>query len=188
MENKIKRSQYIKRFAVCAVMLSLSTVLSIFPTIHAPLGGSITVGSMVPIMLISFLYGVSWGIPVSIGYSVIQLLLGFSTVASWGLSLGVFVGCLIIDYILAFSVICVCGFFGIKSLKNVIIGTVTAGLLRYFCHFLSGLLFFGAWAMEGFSPLAWAICYNGAFMIPDTVICVVIMCALYNFFPRFKAL
>ena len=188
MENKINRNQSVKRFAICAVMLALATVLSIFPTISAPLGGSITVGSMVPILLISFLYGVRWGIPVSIGYSFIQLLLGISAVASWGLTPGVFVGCIFIDYILAFSVICVCGFFGTRSLKNVIIGTIVSGLLRYFCHFLSGLLFFGSWAAEGFSPLTWAIAYNGAFMIPDTIICVIVICALYRFFPRFKAL
>ncbi|MBO5299711.1 MAG: energy-coupled thiamine transporter ThiT, partial [Clostridia bacterium] len=86
MENKINRNQSVKRFAICAVMLALATVLSIFPTIRAPLDGSITVGSMVPIMLISFLYGVRWGLPVSIGYSFIQLLLGISAVASWGLT------------------------------------------------------------------------------------------------------
>ena len=98
MENKINKTHYLKRFASCAVMLSLATVLSIFPSINAPLGGSITIGSMVPIMLISLLYGMKWGVPVAIGYSCIQLLLGISAVASWGLSIGVFIGCIFLDY------------------------------------------------------------------------------------------
>lgn len=187
MKNKINRNQSVKRFAACSVMLALATVLSIFPTINAPLGGSVTVGSMAPIMLISFLYGVKWGLPVAIGYSFIQLLLGVAEVASWGLSPAVFVGSLVLDYILAFSVLCVCGFFGTKSLKRVILGTAVSGLLRYFCHFLSGLLFFGSWAMEGFSAFTWAIVYNGAYMIPDTIICIIIMCAIYKFIPKLKS-
>ncbi len=187
MENKINKTHYLKRFASCAVMLSLATVLSIFPSINAPLGGSITIGSMVPIMLISFLYGMKWGVPVAIGYSCIQLLLGISAVASWGLSIGVFIGCIFLDYILAYSVLCICGLFGTKSLKNVIIGTVLSCFLRYICHFLSGLLFFGSWAMEGFSPLSWAIAYNGAYMLPETIICVVVMSSLYKVIPRIKS-
>jgi thiamine transporter len=191
--NKASSSQKngntkIKRLVLCAIMIALATVLSIFPTIKAPLGGSITLGSMVPIMLVSFVYGPKWGIPVAVGYSVIQLLLDIAAVATWGLTPAVFVGCLIIDYILAFSVLSVCGFFtmGKTTLPRVILGTLTAGLLRYLFHIISGYLFFGAWAEEGFTPLTWAFAYNGAYMIPDIAICIVIMCALYKLLPKFK--
>ena len=177
---------FVKKLVLCAIMMALATVLSIFPTITAPYGGSITVGSMLPIMLMSMLLGAKWGIPVAIGYSVIQLALGISSVASWGLDLGVFKGCLIIDYILAFSVLCTANAFGTKTMAKTVCGVALAGLLRYFCHFLSGWMFFGMWAEEGFSAFSWAIVYNGAYMIPDTVICMVLVCALYKRFPTFK--
>ena len=74
-ESAKKDSKYIKHLVLCAIMIALATVLSIFPKIEAPLGGSITVASMVPIMLVSFVYGPKWGVPVAIGYSVVQLLL-----------------------------------------------------------------------------------------------------------------
>ncbi len=187
---KTNRNNNLKRLVLCAIMIALATVLSIFPKLEAPLGGSITVGSMVPIMLVSFVYGPKWGVPVAVGYSFIQLLLDVAKVASWGLSPAVFIGCLIFDYIIAFSVLCVSGFFTIKTttLPRVILGTLTAGMLRYLSHFISGYLFFGAWAGEGFSPLTWAIVYNGAYMIPDTAICIVIMIALYKLLPKFKEL
>ncbi|MBQ6052420.1 MAG: energy-coupled thiamine transporter ThiT [Clostridia bacterium] len=186
--KKTNRNNKLKRLVLCAIMIALATVLSIFPKIEAPLGGSITVASMVPIMLVSFVYGPKWGVPVAIGYSVVQLLLDIAKVASWGLTPGVFVGCLILDYILAFSVISVCGVFTLKktTLPRVITGTLTAGLLRYLCHFISGYFFFGAWAEEGFSPLTWSIAYNGAYMLPDTAICIVVMLALYKLIPKFK--
>lgn len=188
--KKTNTSIYIKRLILCAIMIALATALSIFPTIKAPLGGSITVASMVPIMLVSFVYGPKWGIPVAIGYSVIQMLLDIAQVATWGLSPGVFVGCLIFDYILAFSVLSVSGFFTVKktTLARVISGTLTAGFLRYLCHFISGYLFFGAWAGEGFSPFTWSIVYNGAYMLPDVAICIVVMCALYKLIPKFREL
>ncbi|MBQ6172565.1 MAG: energy-coupled thiamine transporter ThiT [Clostridia bacterium] len=185
---KTNRNNNLKRLALCAIMIALATVLSIFPTIKAPLGGSITIASMVPIMLVSFVYGPKWGVPVAVGYSVVQLLLDVAAVASWGLTPAVFVGCLLIDYIIAFSVLCVCGFFTLKktTLVRVILGTLTAGMLRYFAHFVSGYLFFGAWAEEGFSPFTWAIVYNGAYMIPEIAICIVVMIALYKLIPKFK--
>lgn len=177
---------FVKKLAVCAIMIALATVLSIFPKISAPFGGSITIGSMLPIMLVSMLLGMKWGIPVAAGYSGIQLLLDLSMVASWGLSAGVFVGCMLLDYVFAFSVLCVAGLFGTAKFSRTILGVVIAGLLRYFCHFLSGLLFFGMWADEGFSPFAWAIVYNGAYMIPDIIICAILAAALYKFFPVFR--
>lgn len=177
---------FVKKLVLCAIMMALATVLSIFPTISAPYGGSITVGSMFPIMLMSILLGPKWGIPVALGYSIIQLALGFSSVASWGLSIGVFIGCLFLDYVLAFSVLCTANIFGTKTMPKMACGIAFAGLLRYLSHFLSGWLFFGEWAEEGFNAFTWAVVYNGAYMIPDTIICIVIACALYRMFPSFR--
>lgn len=180
----MKKNQYFfKRISVCAVMISLATVLSIFPTISAPLGGSITAGSMLPIMLVSFLLGKNWGIPTAIGYSLIQLILGFSSVASWGLSARVFVLCLIFDYVLAYSSLCSVCIFGSSDLKKTVCGIIFAGFLRFLCHFLSGWFFFGTWAQEGFSAFTWAIVYNASYMIPETAICSVIIIPLYRTFP-----
>ena len=177
---------FVKKLALCAIMMALATILSIFPKISAPYGGSITVGSMLPIMLMSMLLGPKWGVPVAIGYSVIQMLMDISKVASWGLSIGVFVGCLILDYILAFSVLCTANIFGTKTMPRMACGVAVAGMLRYVCHFFSGWLFFGTWAEEGFSAFTWSVVYNGAYMIPDTVICIVLACALYRMFPTFR--
>lgn len=181
-----KDKSFVKKLVLCAIMMALATVLSIFPTITAPWGGSITVGSMLPIMMISMLLGSKWGFPVSLGYAVIQLMLGFSSVASWGLSIDVFIYCLLLDYILAFSVLGAANTFGTDTMTQTVCGVVFAGFLRYICHFFSGWLFFGEWAEEGFNAFTWAIVYNAGFMIPDTVICAILACALYRMFPTFK--
>lgn len=181
-----KDKSFVKKLVLCAIMMALATILSIFPTITAPFGGAITIGSTLPIMMISMLLGPKWGVPVALGYSVIQLTLGFSTVASYGFSAEVFIFCLALDYILAFSVLCTANIFGTKTITGTVCGVVFAGFLRYICHFFSGWLFFGKWAEEGFSAFTWSIVYNAGFMIPDTVICAVLACALYRMLPTFK--
>ncbi len=177
---------FVKRLALCAIMMALATILSIFPTIEAPWGGSITIGSMLPIMLMSMLFGPKWGIPAALGYSVIQLALGFAKTASWGLSIEIFLGCLFLDYILAYSVLCVANIFGTKTMPRMACGIALACILRYICHFFSGWLFFGEWAEEGFNAFTWAIVYNGGYMIPETVICIILGCALYRMLPSFR--
>lgn len=177
---------FIKKLAASAVMLSLATILSIFPTIQAPFGGSITIGSMVPVIFITLIFGKKWGIITAMGYSFIQLMLGFSMVASWGLSLGVFIGCLIIDYILAYSILGLAGIFGNRKLWQVVTGTAFVCIMRYLFHVLSGILFFGMWAEAGFNAYTWSIIYNGGYMLPETIITITITIALFKLLPYIR--
>lgn len=175
----------VKEIAFVGVMLGLAVVLSIFPKIVAPFGGAVTVGSMVPIMMVCFVLGKKWGIAVSVGFSVIELLLDFSMLAAWGVSPTVFVGSCIFDYILAFSSISLCGVWGSNRLYKTVLGAFTACFARYLCHFISGWILFGMWAGEGYSPFTWSIVYNGAYMLPEALICCVIVAALYPFTKQF---
>ena len=60
--------------AEAAVMLALATALSFVKLYQAPLGGAVTLFSMMPIMYISFRYGVVRGLFCGFAYSVIQLI------------------------------------------------------------------------------------------------------------------
>ena len=41
-------------------------------------------------------------------------------------------------------------------------------------HFLSGILFFGSFAGEGYSPLTWSIAYNGTYMLPELILTLIV--------------
>jgi len=183
---KENQSNFIKKLAACSIMIAVATVLSMLTVFHAPLGGSITAGAMVPIIFISLLFDVKWGLITSIIYSVVQLLLSFSEVSGWGLSLGVLIGCLILDYVLAYSVLGFAGIFGRDKLFNIVSGTIFVCFLRFFMHFLSGLLFFGQWAGEGYNAFTWAIVYNGGYMIFESIITIVLVIALSRILPTIK--
>ena len=49
----------VKKLAVSAVLIALSTVLSLIKIYELPLGGAITLLSMLPVCLISVMYGVN---------------------------------------------------------------------------------------------------------------------------------
>ena len=89
----------------CAVMIALGTVLSFVKLFEMPLGGSVTIASMLPVMLISYFCGVRWGMVSSVIFAAIQLFISLGEVMSWGLSTQAIIGTALLDYILAYSVL-----------------------------------------------------------------------------------
>ena len=50
------------RLTESAVMIALATILSLFKLVDLPYGGSITLASMLPVLLIAYRYGTAWGL------------------------------------------------------------------------------------------------------------------------------
>ena len=173
---------------VSAVLVALSTVLSMVKLYEAPLGGSITLLSMLPICIVSIRYGVKWGLASSFVYSLFQLFLSLGEVLTWGLTPGILVGCIIFDYILAYTVIGLAGIFRNKGTGGVIGGITLALVPRFVSHFISGYVFFAKldqWELFGTvfenKPVLYSIAYNGLYMLPElvlTVIAAVILCQI----------
>ena len=66
----------------------------------------------------------------------------------------------LLDYILPTMLLGVSGIFGSDSKKNIFIGCLIAVLLKQTAHILSGCIYFGAYAWEGWDPLPYSIVYN----------------------------
>ena len=164
----------VKRLTTSAMMLAMATVLALvcayIPFLNLPFGGGFTVASMLPIVLISYMYGVKWGFFVSFAYSCIQiimdLLLGkgstiialFTPSSEDYMGLWAAIAILFIDYLLAYTLLALGGVFRNK-IKNktlaIVLGVIVALSARYICHIVSGYIFYGAWAewfftQEGF--------------------------------------
>ena len=171
-----------QRLTTSAVMIALAAVLAIvcalIPFLNLPFGGGFTIASMLPIVLISYMYGLKWGFFVSVTYSVLQMLmdLALGTSASVIMALfmptsdgymGAFAGISIIllDYLVAYSVLGFGGIFRNKIKSKTLalcLGSVLALSLRYLAHILSGAIFYGTWAewffsQEGFYKIGSAI-------------------------------
>lgn len=124
----------------CAIMIALATVLSMVKLAELPYGGSITIASMLPIAIIAYRRGMGWGLGSAFVYAVIQQLLGLNSlsyVTTWQSVVAV----ILLDYIVAFTVVGFAGIFrnAIKSQAAALtLGCVFVSVLRYACHVISG--------------------------------------------------
>ncbi len=181
-------SERIHILAESAIMVALATVLSMLKIWDAPYGGSVTVLSMAPIIVLSMRRGVKVGLLAGFAHSVIQLLLGLSNVAyvptAWGIVI-----CILTDYILPFTLLGLGGLF--RSVKftqnrytNILIATALGALLvtvlRYLCHIVSGAVIWYALDLEWYAddpthivhqygPWMFSVVYNGWYMLPEIV-------------------
>lgn len=167
----MKHSEKLKKLIICALMIAVANVLS-FVKIDMPMGGGVTVCSMVPIVFVSFVYGPVWGLSTAFIYSVFQLLFGLDNVAYASTPL-MAVLIILFDYIVAYTVIGLAGFFRGKELspKKIALASVCVLLLRFICHFITGWFVWDAlWPNEfGLSPAVYSFCYNGIYMLPEIV-------------------
>lgn len=164
-----KKKVNVKKLTMSAVLTALSAALSMVKIFEMPLGGSVTLLSMLPVCMLSIMYGCKWGIFCSFVYSLTQLALGIGSVLSWGLTPQALVGSIVFDYLAAFTVLGLAGMFRRHGVPGYIGGISLALLLRAVSHVISGVIFFASWAPEGWNPFVYSIAYNGAYMVPEIV-------------------
>jgi thiamine transporter len=151
-----------KILAEIVVFVSLATILSYIKIFSLPQGGSVTAGSMVPILWLALRRGPKVGLFAAVLYGVVQFAIDpyvFHPVQ------------VLLDYPVAFGFLGVAGFFQ----KRFYIG-VTLGIFgRFFAHFLSGIIFFASFAPEGMNPALYSAIYNGGYLAVELLISVYII-------------
>lgn len=163
---KVRKVKFTTKIvAQIGIALALSTILKIFRIYRLPQGGSITLGSMVPIILISLFYGPEIGYLTGFLYGIITFIMNPFVLHPVQV---------LFDYPLPFMALGIAGNFKDKK----ILGTFIAIFLRFLCHFISGIIFFGSYAPKGMSPFIYSLMVNGLFMGIEGVICIAIVAAL----------
>lgn len=198
------------RLVESALLIAIAAVLELISKalgLELPFGGTVTLASMFPIVLIAYKYGTKWGLLSGFTYSIVQMLLGVKVVSAMFLpgddQMAVWqaICVCLLDYVVAYTVL---GFGGIfkgkfkKPAGELALGAFVALLLRYLVHIVSGAIFYGAWAewffsQEGFYSIGekilntfsgtslsiiYSIFYNGLYMVPEIVITTVVAAIL----------
>jgi thiamine transporter len=128
---------------------------------------------MLPIVVYSNRYGIKQGLVVAFVFSLFQFFQGIGDgLFAWGLTPTMLIACILLDYILAYTVIGLSGMFRQKGEWGRICGAIAALLIRFACHFVSGVVIFHSvgtlW--DGFSTdntLLYSLLYNGSYMLPE---------------------
>ncbi len=146
-----------------ALSITLAFVLSYFKLFSLPLGGTITLLSMLPIFAYAAYFGPVYGFTAAFAFSLLQVVQGAYIVHPVQF---------ILDYFVAFTLLGTAAFFP----KNLPLGAAVAGFLRMMASTVSGAVFFGSYAADyGFSnPWVYSLIYNFLTIGVDTILCVVV--------------
>ena len=181
-----------RKLVTSAILLALSFVLSFVKIVDFPWGGAITLFSMLPICLVSLKYGMVWGLGSAFAYSLLQLFQDLGEAMSWGLDAKAWIGMILFDYLIAFTVLGFAGIFRSCGRSGAVAGTAIAITLRYISSVLSGAV---VWKSIGEVAFGWSfentwlysLVYNGLYMLPELVITVVVLVILSSL-PQLKRL
>jgi thiamine transporter len=168
MEKKKSVRFSTKKLVFCAMSIALATVTSMIKLYTLPQGGSVTLLSMFFICFVGYMYGPATGILTGFAHGILQLLLGPYIL---------FPLQVLVDYPLAFGALGISGFFW-KSKNGLEKGYIVGVLGRFLFAVLSGWLFFGEYAWEGWSTLPYSLAYNASYIFPEAFITLVLIIAV----------
>ncbi len=169
MENKTNRviNWHHRLIVLCegAIMIALAEILSFLPLYKLPWGGSIDF-AMLPILLFCVRWGFGPGMLVSVAHAVLQTLFEGGIAIGWQSILG--------DFLIAYSVLGIAGLFKGKFYP----AAITACVARFLVHYVVGATIWAEYMPESFfgmtmtTPWFYSALYNGAYMLPDLLLCL----------------
>ena len=155
-----------KHLVFSAVAMALAMITSFLKLFEAPMGGSVTLFSMLFICCIGYWYGLRTGIMTGVAYGLLQLISDPYIIS---------LPQMITDYLLAFGALGLSGIFCNKK-NGLIKGYIVGVLGRYFFAFLSGLIFFGMYAEgTGMSAPVYSLAYNGSYLGCEAAITLIVL-------------
>lgn len=162
--NKISATT--RQLVYSAAAIALAAVCSMIKLFEMPMGGSVTLVSMLFIVLIAYWYGPCAGILTAVAYGLVQFVMEpvFYTLPQ-----------MLFDYPLAFGALGLAGFFH-KKKWGLQVGYIVGVIGRFVFATISGVLFFAAYAPEGMHPLAYSAGYQASYLVPEAVVTLVILC------------
>lgn len=165
-----------RKLTETAIMLALAVALSYVKIFDLPMGGSVTLFSQVPIIIIGYRYGWKWGVSTGILYGILEMLLQGLGNFAYVKGVGAYLILILADYVLAFMSLGLGGAL-FRKLKNQTValgvGAFVASVLRFLCHFVSGITIWGEYADGWKSVWGYSAAYNGSYMAAEAAITVV---------------
>ena len=172
-----------------SILIAASIILSFIKIYEAPLGGSVTLFSMVPLMIISIRHGLAWGLGSSFIFSIFKLWMGAGNFAYVPTVVGIIV-VVLLDYIVAYTSIGLAGAFRkCKFSKNektnatvtTTLGVVLACVVRFMSHFINGAVVWyeitknGDWNEYVHTVGMWvySFVYNITYIGPEAIMTII---------------
>lgn len=162
---KKKSALTVKQLVFSAMAIALAVVCSMIRLFDMPMGGSVTLLSMLFVVLIAYWYGPYVGIMTAVAYGLVQFVMEpiFYTLPQ-----------MLLDYPIAFGALGLAGFFH-KKKWGLQIGYLVGVFGRFVFSTLSGIVFFASYAPEGMHPVVYSMLYNAGYLVPEAVITLILI-------------
>lgn len=154
-----------RKLVFSAVAVALAMITSMIKLIDMPMGGSVTLFSMLFITLIGYWYGAGTGILTGCAYGLLQFVIDPYILS---------IPQVLIDYPLAFGALGLAGLFHNRKF-GLQIGYLIGVIGRFVFAILSGVIFFADYAPEGMNPFVYSFLYNGSYLGAEAIITVIIL-------------
>ena len=169
--NITKSRENLRALVESAILVAVGFVLSYITLIKMPQGGSVTPLSMLPIIMIGLRHGLKWGLCGGLVYACLQMLQQFWPPPSG--TLVAYISVVMLDYILAFTLIGLSGIFRGRR-YGMIYAVPLCLILRFLCHFVSGIVIWGVYAPPEAPVWLYSLTYNGSYMGLELVFTLII--------------
>jgi len=165
-----KTRKELRSLVESSLLIALGFVLSYISLLRLPQGGSVTPFSMLPILMIGLRHGLKWGLGGGVVYSGLQMLQQFyppptATVSGY-------ISVVLLDYIIAFTVLGLSGFFRGKQ-YGLLYAAPLCLVLRFLSHFASGIIVWNIYAGE-LPVWLYSLTYNGSYMGIELVLTMIV--------------
>ena len=173
------------KLVLAAILVALAVALSFAKLFEMPMGGSVTLGSMLPIMILSLSLGIKWGLAGGTVFALFQLMQALieGNVFPYCETAGTLIVCILFDYVVPFVFIGLTG--ALRSLRigrfrhaGAYAGIVLVCAVRFLSHFVTGVAIWGQWAPDGMGKYLYSLLYNGGYMLPELGITLVLAALL----------
>jgi thiamine transporter len=161
-----------------ALCVALAAVLNLIKVWHMPMGGSVSL-DMLPIVVFALRRGLVPGLAVGAAYGLVDLYFE-PQIVHWAQ--------FFLDYPIAYAAVGVAGAFRTRrapgaadptpSWLRPVVAITAAGTLRTIVHWVSGSVFFAAYAPAGQPAWLYSLAYNVTYMVPSIALTAVAAAAI----------
>ena len=192
----MKNKKNLRVLVECAGLLAMAVVFSFIKLWQMPMGGEVTLVSMLPVMLCGMRNGPRAGFLTAFLYSLFQLASGFASgnVFVYCTTAATYILCMLFDYLVPYTGLGIaCLFVNLKKnsekFKNfgLYCGVLCGIAFRFVCHYITGVVIWGQWA-DGQSPYIYSLLYNGTYLLPELILTLFVCVLLFQPYQTRKVL
>ncbi|MBQ2813197.1 MAG: energy-coupled thiamine transporter ThiT [Clostridia bacterium] len=185
MSQNLKKTQVLAESAMMvALSLAIFIVSDFIPWPYA-YGGGFSLFGQVPIILVSYRHGIKNGLAAATALAIFEMIMGYRNFTHVT-GIAAYLTVALADYLIAFGCLGLGGIFrnklGGKQATELVLGGTAVCIIRFFCHFISGITVWTGYCPDGMAVAWYSFLYNGSYMLIELVLTVVGLFAVGKIF------